>query len=138
MPRHKTWKFTTFAPGRYGGSITKNVVTHLELEPFKDTAVFPYLVMAANPLLPSTEICQILEMFGPHQHRSATWIRTRRWMCSPAVVQMVPSADGKDDAAQALISQHAQKSARQLTKLLWEKGIAREVDWVYRRRNVNR
>jgi hypothetical protein len=138
MPRHKTWKFTTLAPGRYGGIITKNAVTHLELEPFKDTAVFPYLVMAANPLLPATEICALLDTFGAHQHRSATWIRTRRWMCSPTVVPAMPSADGKDDAAQALISQYAQKSARQLSKMLCEKGIVREIDWVYRRRNANR
>jgi predicted aconitase len=106
-----------------------------DISGFTDCAVFPYLVMAANPHLSAREIQDVLQSFGERQWRSETWIRTRRWMCKPAdTTPLQPSADGLDERARRIMRDNPRMSSRKLGKLLGSSGIMRPVEWVYRSR----
>jgi hypothetical protein len=130
MPRRKTWKL--HLTDQWNRPTVKTVHLHLDAAAFKDSAIFPYLIMAANPTLSAPEIERVLDSVGALQHRSLTWIRTRRWMCH-ATVQQQPR-DGQDDRALAIVAAHPRKSARQLRLMLRRAGIWRSLDWLYRSR----
>jgi hypothetical protein len=134
MPRPKTWKLKT-APDKYGRSVTKKVTTQVDVSAFTECAIFPYLVMAANPHLSAPDIQDVLASFGAHQWRSETWIKTRRWMCNPPEdAALQPSTDGLDGRARHIMKEHSRWSARKLVKLLLDNGIVRPIEWVYRSR----
>jgi hypothetical protein len=115
--------------------VTKKVNIRVDVSGFTDCAVFPYLVMAANPDLSARDIQDVLQSVGAHQWRSETWIRTRRWMCKPADARALqPSADGLDERARCIMRDNPRLSARKLMKLLATHGIVRPIEWVYRSR----
>jgi hypothetical protein len=133
VPRPKTWKLKT-APDRYGRSVTKTVNLHIDISAFTDCAVFPFLVMTANPHLSARDIQDVLQSFD-WQWRSETWIKTRRWMCKPVDrTALQPSADGLDERARCIMRDNPRLSARKLVKLLGSEGIVRPIEWVYRSR----
>jgi hypothetical protein len=133
VPRPKTWKLKT-VPDRYGRSHTKAVNIRVDISAFTECAVFPYLVMAANPHLSAPEIQDVLRSFGDFQWRSETWIKTRRWMFTVGE-PLAPSADGLDERAHRIMRNNPRQSARRLVMLLQSNGINRPLDWVYRSRN---
>jgi hypothetical protein len=130
MPRPKTWKLKQ--TDQWNRPTVKKVHLHVDATAFKDSAIFPYFIMAANPTLSAREIALVLDHVVSRQHRSETWIRTRRWMCSPTV-QPQPR-DGQDARALAIVAANPNKSARQLHLMLREAGIWRSLDWLYRSR----
>ena len=132
MPRPKTWKLKT--TDSHGRSVTKTVNVRVDISGFKDCAVFPYLVMAANPDLSTRDLQDVLSSFGEHQWRSETWIKTRRWMCSVDPTQLQPSADGLDEQARRVMRQNPRMSSRKMAALLKSLGIKRTAHFVYRSR----
>jgi len=132
MPRPKTWKLkATDSHGRY---VTKTVNIRVDISGFKDCAIFPYLVMAANPHLSTRDLQDVVSSFGDHQWRSETWIKTRRWMCSVDPTPLQPSADGLDEHARRIMRNHARLSSKKMAALLKSEGILRTPHWVYRSR----
>jgi hypothetical protein len=132
MPRPKTWKLKT--TDSHGRAVTKTVNIQLDLAGFKDCAVFPYLLMAANPHLSTRDIQDVASSFGDHQWRSETWIKTRRWMCSVDPTPVQESADGLDEQAQRILQKNPRMSARRIAAVLEANGILRTLQWVYRSR----
>ena len=131
MPRPKTWKLES--RDSRGRRLTKAVSLRVDLSDFKDCAVFPYLLMAANPGLSTRDLQDVLSSLGDHQWRSETWLKTRRWMVSdPAPLK--PSADGLDERARSVMSDHPRMSSRKMAALLKSQGIPRPPQWVYRSR----
>ena len=98
---------------------------------FKDRAVFPWLVMAANPNLPSSKIAKYLAEHGCP--RPSAWIRKRRWMVRP-VGTPVTNNDGRNEQALQLMADNTELSLRDMSALLKEHGIVRGKDWVRRYR----
>jgi hypothetical protein len=109
----------------------------VDLSGFKDCAIFPYLVMAANPHLSTRELQDVASSFGDHQWRSETWIKTRRWMCSVDPTPLQPSADGLDEHARRIMRHNPRLSSSKMVALLKSKGIRRTPQWVYRSRLVD-
>ena len=132
MPRPKTWKLK--ATDSYGRPVTKTVNIRVDISGFKDCAIFPYLVMAANPHLSTRDLQDVMSSFGDHQWRSETWIKTRRWMCSVDPTPLHPSADGLDERARRIMRNHPRMSAPKMAALLKSEGIRRTPHWVYRSR----
>lgn len=114
--------------------MTKTVNIRVDLSGFKDCAVFPYLVMAANPHLSARELQDVVSSFGDHQWRSETWLKTRRWMCSVDPTPLKPSADGLDERARRIMQGHPRLSSPKMAALLKADGISRTPHWVYRSR----
>jgi hypothetical protein len=132
MPRPKTWKLKT--KDRHGHLQTKTVNLRVDIAAFEDCAVFPYLLMAANPHLSAPELQDVLASIGDHQWRSTTWIKTRRYMCDVDPNPLQPSDDGQDERARRIMRDHPRLAARKMAALLKSKGINRPVSWVYRSR----
>ncbi len=128
----------TYPRGISGGSWrmeTRKVYLGIDdILTFKDRAVFPWLVMAANPDLPSSKIEDYLASQGCP--RPAAWIRKRRWMVCPAGTP-VANGDGRDAQALQLMADNPEMSLRNMSALLEEHGIVRKKDWVRRYRKGN-
>ena len=102
---------------------------------FKDRSIFPWLVMAANPALPSTKIATYLALHGCP--RPAAWIRKRRWMVRPPGTP-VEDNDGRNEQALQLMADNPDLSLRDMSALLKAHGIVRQKDWVRRYRTAKR
>lgn len=132
MPRPKTWKLRRL--DRFGRTHKKPVCLHVDIRDFTDCAVFPFLLMAANPDLSARDLHDVLAGLDDYQWRSETWLETRRWMCVDAGV-LPPSEDGLDGRAREIMRNQPRISSRRMMKLLRSNGIIRPLDWVYRSRN---
>jgi len=116
-------------------------IKHLvDIRDFQDTAVYPWLLMAANPHLSTTDIHRFLSVVAddfPAVERPRSWIQKRRWMTqSPDAVSQFsrPDSDGKDDQARRVIADNSSLSLRSLVALLKQHGISRGKDWVRKAR----
>ncbi len=135
-------KTITYTDGR-GKQQTRQINYAINLEDFHGTAAFPWLVIFANAHLSGWEIEQFLMLKAeatPGAERSASWIQRKRWMTrKPGESRSLgvgprPNRDGNDARAFALMQGHPKLSARQLVRLLKDRGITRGKDWVLRHR----
>lgn len=131
-------KGTLSFPGRNGNEQSCAVNYVLDIRDFKGRAGFPWLLIAANLHLPVRILSLWLRSEGGDNGRSESWIYRHRWLFrdpkkanGPGVQ---PNADGKDQRAIEIMRENPTMSARALSRLLKEHGIARNKDWVWKHR----
>jgi hypothetical protein len=64
-----------------GGAKNKTVSVQTRIPDilaYRDTPGFAYLLLAANPDMPISVLCRVLEAVGPHQAHPRTWMYKRR------------------------------------------------------------
>jgi hypothetical protein len=122
---------TLQACGRGGRTVTRLVNQIIDIREFTHYAVYPWLVMAANPHLSAPDISEFLGGPFPGAFRPASWINKRRWMCGAhAAPGNQPNRDGRDPLAFELLASNRHLSLRDMTRLLKENGIPRGREWV--------
>jgi hypothetical protein len=105
----------------------------IDIREFTHCAVYPWLVMAANPHLSAPDIQEFLSRQDVAEaFRPTRWISKRRWMCGETRHQggTRPDADGRDPLAFELLSDNRDLSLRDMVRLLKENGITRGREWV--------
>ncbi len=111
--------------------VEREVNYTLDVRDFKGLAGEAHLIMAANPRLSSWDIWHLYRHAGIE--RPITWIEKRRWLYRPSsATGPVPCADRRDAQAFKIIRANPHISARDLVKLLRERGIERSRWWVQR------
>jgi hypothetical protein len=124
----------------HGRKVTREVRLTIDVRDFEGLAGYPWLVMAANPLLSGPDILRFLELKADEGlvgvERNRSWIARRRWMFqrNDNLPGTRPNADGKDARALTIMEEHPTLSARKLSQLLKENGISRGKDWVQKNR----
>ena len=95
-------------------------------------------MIAANPHLSVRVLSLWLLSEGESYERSESWIYRKRWLFrDPEKANrpgVQPNADGKDQRALKIMRENRTMSARGLSRLLKEHGIARNKDWVWKHR----
>lgn len=127
-----TWTLTLDEPDRYGRERVRTVSLTIDIRDFKDKAVFPWLVMAANPHLSMRDIQVVLANVSEQHERSLGWLSRRRWMIHGKGKRGGrANADGQDERARAIMAANPKLSNRQMARLLREDyGIRRGPEWV--------
>lgn len=119
-----------------GKEQTRQVNLTLALEQYRGTPGHALLIIAANRHLSVSDIERLFDLEGIERSRS--YIQRRRWMFQdPETVNdpgAKPNADGKDDAAIAIMRDHPTLSIRRLSWLLKQNGIHRGKTWVMHNR----
>lgn len=115
----------------------------LDIRDFRGTAIYPWLLIAANTHLSVGNLweflCLVAEEF-PRVERSRSWIHRKRWMAQPPdAVNPInrPNSDGKDARALKIMAGNPNLSLRGVVRLLSEHGIRRGKDWVCKNRGVS-
>jgi hypothetical protein len=130
----ETWTLT-LEPDRYGREHVRTVNLTIDIRDFKGTAIFPWLLIAANPHLSVRDTQTVLLNVGEQNARSAGWISRRRWMCfGVGKTGSKRNADGLDDKARKIMAKNPHVSNRQLVYLLKQRGIRRSREWVRQNR----
>jgi hypothetical protein len=114
---------------RSGRNVSRLVNQIIDIREFRHCAVYPWLLMAANPHLSAPDLSEIT---GNASFRPARWINKRRWMCGETRNKggNRPNADGRDPLAFKLLGEFRELSLRDMVKLLKENGISRSREWV--------
>jgi hypothetical protein len=94
---------------------------------YRDTPGFAYLLMAANPEMPVSVLCRVLEAVGPHQVHPATWMYMRRGLFK---VPELPS--GVNERTVAFVEANQNLPSWKLRVLARQKGIKCSVAKLYR------
>ncbi|HEY0263626.1 MAG TPA: hypothetical protein VGC07_03800 [Granulicella sp.] len=94
---------------------------------YRDTPIFAYLLLAANPETPVPVLQSVLEAVGPHQERSPSWLYKRKALLS--VPAIPPDADPR---AVEVIRANMNLSPRKLRAMLRKLRIKCSVDKMYR------
>jgi hypothetical protein len=129
-----TWTLT-LEPDRYGREQVRTVNLTIDIRDFKDKAVFPWLLMAANPHLSMRDIQAVLANVGEQHERPLGWLSRRRWMIHGKGTRGArANADGQDERARAIMAENPKLSNRQTAWLLRENGISRGPEWVRQNR----
>ncbi len=99
---------------------------------FAGTAIYPWLVMAANPQLSANAISTFLFDSGPPAaYRPGHWLARRRKMFFPPGTKRPTARVGPDhDAALRIMRDNTGLSLRDLVRLLKENGVTRGREWV--------
>ncbi|RZU42709.1 hypothetical protein [Edaphobacter modestus] len=122
----------------HGKEVSRQTNLTINIEDFKGTPGYPWLVIAANRHLSVDVLEMWLRVEGENYERSRSWIARRRWMFEdPNNVNKPgskPNADGKDARAIAIMRENPKMSVRALARLLSKSGIRRGKDWVLRHR----
>jgi hypothetical protein len=133
-----TWTLTLDKPDRYGREQVRTVNLTIDIRDFKDKAIFPYLVMAANLHLSMREIQDVLLNVGEQHFRPLGWLSRVRWLIhgkgSKGKSGAKRNADGLDEKAYSIMGANPRLSSRQLVYLLRENGIRRSREWVRKHR----
>lgn len=126
-----TWTLT-LEPDKYGRERVRTINLAIDIRDFKDKAVFPWLLMAANPHLSMRDIQSVLANLGEQHERSLGWLSRRRWMIHGKGKRGVKAnADGQDGKARAIMAENPKLSNRQMAQLLRDEyGIRRGPEWV--------
>ena len=116
----------------------KEVKTVADARDIEGLAGYPWIIIAANPHLSNTAICNYLGECGiPGVERSPSWVQRRRWMfrsgSSPGAGRAA-DLDGKQSRALTIMQAHPEMSVRRLVYLLKENGIKRQREWVRKHR----
>lgn len=108
----------------------------IDAREFKGRTGMPWLIMAANVSLSINQLLDVMAHYGYERTRS--WVARRRWIFFDAdyVRQCGASADADGQQARAyrIMDQHPRVSARELVRILRERGIKRSKDWVLKHR----
>jgi hypothetical protein len=116
-----------------GRKVSRLVNQILDIREFTHCAVYPWLLMAANPHLSAPDLSTITAG-QPHDEvfRPARWLNKRRWMCGETRHIGGPprNADGRDPKAFKLLSENRDLSLRDMVRLLKKNGIVRGREWV--------
>ena len=131
----KTWTLT-LEPDRYGREQVRTIsLTIDDISVFKDRAVFPWLLMAANPNLSQRDTQAVLSAVGEQHDRPVGWISRRRWMIhGKGKSGARRNVDGLDEKARTIMEENPRLSNRQMVHLLRENGVPRSREWVRRNR----
>jgi hypothetical protein len=116
-----------------GRKVSRLVNQIIDIREFTHCAIYPWLVMCANPHLSAPDISVITESRDTGAvFRSARWINKRRWMCGETRHQggARPNADGRDPFAFRLLAANRRLSLRDMVRLLKKNGISRGREWV--------
>ena len=122
-----------------GKMVPREACFTVDVRMFARTAIYPYLLMCANPHLSSPDITRVIFATGaPATYRSARWLNARRWMVSHAKRPVAaegspgrrPNADGRDPQAIRIMRDNPEMSLRNLVRLLKDHGIVRNKNWV--------
>jgi hypothetical protein len=118
---------------RAGRPVSRLVNQIIDIREFTHCAVYPWLLMAANPHLSAPDISEITaSQDNDAVFRPARWINKRRWMCGETRHQggARRNADGRDPLAFELLAANRTLSLRDMVRLLKEHGISRGREWV--------
>ena len=132
---------TLYTEDNNGHPIERKVHQVIDARDFLGTAVYPFLIMAANPHLPAIAIWEWLfeqSKQTPGAERPVSWIRKRRWMVQKPGSRLRPgvkaNADGMDPAALEFMANNPGLSLRDLVVELRAAGIRRGREWCRRNR----
>lgn len=119
---------------RRGKNINREVNLILDIRDFEGLAGYPWLLIAANPHLSISDIQRFLELKVDEGvngvMRPSSWIQRKLFLFRRPRVGPRPHPDGKDARAIAIVRDNPTMSARNLSRLLKERGIDRGKDWV--------
>jgi hypothetical protein len=119
-----------------GRKIVREVRFTADLRDFKGQAGLPWVVVAANPHLSTSELLRVMASYGCERKRG--WVSRVRWMfVDPRRVRKPGGSrnpDGQDARAYRIMGENPHVSARELMRVLCKAGIARTKDWVLRHR----
>lgn len=119
-----------------GREQTREVNWVIDARTLKETPGYALLLIAANPHLSLRDLDRLLKTLGVE--RSRNWLQKRRWLFQQPEAVNAPgvksNADGRDDAALALMRDNPTQSLRDLSRLLARHGIRRGKDWVRKNR----
>ena len=116
-----------------GRKVTRLVNQLINIREFTHCAVYPWLLMAANPHLSAPDLSMITaDQDHDEVYRPARWLNKRRWMCGETRHQGGgrPNADGRDPKAFELLEANRYLSLRDMVRLLKEHNIVRGREWV--------
>jgi hypothetical protein len=116
-----------------GRLVTRLVNQMIDIREFTHCAVYPWLLMAANPHLSAPDISEgTASQDTGAVFRPARWINKRRWMCGETRHQggIRPNADGRDPLALRLLADNRELSLRDMVRLLKENSVPRGREWV--------
>lgn len=96
----------------------------------------PWLIMAANVQLSINDLLEVMAAYGYERTRS--WVSRRRWIFFAADYVRNAGrgrdADGQEARAFRIMDEHPHVSAREMARILRERGIRRSKDWVLKNR----
>jgi len=125
------------------GKQQSRAINHLiDIRDYQRCAVYPWLLMAANQHLSTTDIWSFMMLVAkdhPSIERPLSWLQKRRWMTQPPdslSVFSYPNRDGQDERAKRIIAENPDLSLRNLVVLLRERGMDRGKDWVRKARGA--
>jgi hypothetical protein len=122
-----------------GNEITEEVNLIADARNVVGLAGYPWIIIAANPLLSNAAIKRHLRSCGVHgAERTLSWIQRRRWMfrtVEPGNTKgPTPDLDRNQARAAKIMRENPNLSARQLSHLLKEHRIIRSREWVRKHR----
>lgn len=94
---------------------------------FRDTPIFAYLLLAANPDLPISVLRRVLEAVGPHQAHPEKWMYERRQL-----VQKPSMPPNTDDRVTRFVAANMHVPPWQIRLQLRKQGIKISVAKLYR------
>jgi hypothetical protein len=94
---------------------------------FRDTPIFAYLLLAANPDTPVPVLRRVLDAVGPHQARPKTWMYKRRML-----LQKPSMPSGVDERVVRYVAANMSATSRKIQLRLRRQGIRISVAKLYR------
>ena len=113
-----------------GGAKNKTVSVETRIPDiltFRDTPIFAYLLLAANPDTPVPVLRRVLEAVGPHQAHPEKWMYERRQL-----VQRPSLPPGTDERVVRLVTNNMHIPPWQIRLQLRKEGIRISVAKLYR------
>lgn len=120
----------------HGREVVREVHLVVNVEDLRGTAMYPWLVVAANPRMSAGDIERFLDLQSidtPAVFRSLSWIKRRQWMARPPGSYR-RNRDGRDEIATRIMAENPCVSIRTLVLKLKERGIKRGREWVRQHR----
>lgn len=117
-----------------GGAKNKTVSVETRIPDilaFRDTPIFAYLLLAANPDTPVPVLLRVLEAVGPHQAHPKKWMYERRQL-----VQKPSMPNGTDERVVRFVAANMDVPPWQIRLQLRRQGIRISVAKLYRIRMV--
>lgn len=113
-----------------GGAKNKTVTVQTripDIRAFRDTPIFAYLLLAANPDTPISVLRSVLEAVGPHQAHPEKWMYERRQL-----TQKPSIPHGVDDRIVSHVAANMTVRPRQIRLQLRKRGIRISIAKLYR------
>jgi hypothetical protein len=113
-----------------GGAKNKTVTVQTrisDIRAFRDTPIFAYLLLAANPDTPISVLRSVLEAVGPHQAHPEKWMYDRRHL-----TQKPSIPHGVDDRIVEHVAANMAVTPRLIRLQLRKRGIRISIAKLYR------